>query len=347
MPQICFAIPTWNRAEKLRICVETIAQQILNLNADAEIFISDNFSTDHTERIIEDLKKKYPFIKSNRRQEHGGVFDNLSDVTELSRGNYIWWFGDDDRLMPNGLQTILKFLGDQSFAFISAGNGSFKPHSGKVVEGTLLSLCNKFGWNQIIGWITGDVLRYDVAQEVCKLMRQEPYKLDAYAHVGASLTAAANKKALHIDVPIVEPLGTQDTEDLERWAKENIGWRYFLLIDTFKHMYEKKILTQKLHPKFFKYLNYYLWDRFIVNMISSALKGGDFPEKGWEIILLMAEMVDDLNIRKNIRTRSLSARSLCESRALMFGQIKALESTLVNIANDTSRPVLPLGGVSS
>lgn len=347
MPKICFAIPTWNRAAKLKRCVESIAAEILATGADAAIYISDNCSDDDTPMVTKELAGKYNFVQFSRRPEHGGVFDNLSDVTEYAVGDYIWWFGDDDELLPGGLQKVAQHLEDPTVAYVSAGNGWFKPHSGKVASGKLLDLCNHMGWNQVIGWITGDLLRQDVAQKVCHLLRQEPYKLDAYAHVGAVLSVASELKALHIDHPIVQPVEQQKQEDVARWAKENIGWRYFLLIDTFKHMFDQRLLTRKFRPKFFKYLNFYLWDRFIVNMISSSMKDGAFPDRGWDIIMLMSEMVDDADVRKSIRTRCQAARALCSSRQVLLQQLQQTNEALASMANETNRPVLPLGTMTS
>jgi abequosyltransferase len=343
MPKICFAIPTWNRAAKLKRCVESIAQEIQQSGVDAAIHISDNCSNDETALVTQELADRFPFVSFSRRPVHAGMFDNLADATEQAQGDYIWWFGDDDQLLPGGLEKVAEQLRDVEVAYIAAGNGWFKPHSGKVVAGELLDLCNHMGWNQVIGWITGDVLRQDIAQKVCHLLRQEPYKLDAYAHVGAVLTVASELKAIHIDHPIVQPMGHQDKEDMERWAKENVGWRYFLLIETFKHMFDQKILTRRLKPKFFKYLNFFLWDRFIVNMISSSLKDGGFPDKGWDMILWMAEMVDDLDVRKSIRIRCQAARLLCMNRKALLHQIKQTDETLVGLINEANRPVFSLG----
>lgn len=344
--KICFAIPTWNRANKLKLAVEEIASQIMEEGIDATIFISDNFSDDDTPKIISELIAKYSFITFMRRQSHGGVFDNFADVTEHATGRYIWWFGDDDRLLPGGLKLVMNHLNDETIAFISAGNGSFKPHSGKVVADTLLGLCNRLGWNQILGWMSADILRSDVAQKACLLIRQEPYKLDAYAHVGATLAVAANLNAIHIDCPIVEPQGEQEKVDRERWDKENIGWRYFLLIDTFKYMFEQKIFTKKFHPDFFKYLNYYLWDRFITNMIAWSVNNDISKERGWLLINFIAEMIDDPNTKKNILIRNSSAQQLCADRKLLMNQIKQNEQRLSVLLKETSQTTLPLGYLS-
>jgi hypothetical protein len=135
-------------------------------------------------------------------------------------------------------------------------------------------------------------------------------------------------------------MGNQEKEDLDRWQKENIGWRYFLLIDTFKYMFDKGILVNKFKPKFFQYLNYYIWDRFIINMISSEIRDSNFPEKGWSNILLISEMIDDLEVRKNIRIKSELVRMLCNDRKVLIESIKKNEQRLLGVANESSQPVL-------
>jgi hypothetical protein len=296
--------------------------------------------------VTKALADQYSFVHFVRRPEHSGMFDNLADVTQHASGEYIWWFGDDDQLLPGGLQMVMDHLTDTDMAFVAVGNSFFTPHSDKVLEGNLLDLCNHMGWNQVIGWITGDLLRCDIAQQVCHLLRQEPYKLDAYAHVGAVLTVAGPLKARLLDHAIVQP-GQQDQEDINRWAQENVGWRYFLLIETFKHLFDQHVFTQKFSPKFFKYLNIYLWDRFIAGMISSNLSADPYPDKGWDIIMLMAEMVDDPDVRKGVVTRCQSARFLCNQRKSFIQQVNNTNEILEFLAAETNIQVLPLGVAAS
>ncbi|MGB9891789.1 glycosyltransferase, partial [Thermodesulfovibrio yellowstonii] len=58
MKKLCFAIPTWNRAKKLEICVREMARQIIELRKQDEIgiFVSDNCSDDDTPKVLAKLK---------------------------------------------------------------------------------------------------------------------------------------------------------------------------------------------------------------------------------------------------------------------------------------------------
>ena len=130
-----------------------------------------------------------------------------------------------------------------------------------------------------------------------------------------------------IDYPIVEPMNPQQEEDVERWEKENIGWKYFLVPKALKFMYEERILKEKLKPGFFKYLNYNLWDRFLTEMIAARLgiyTRNPRPDEGWKYILDIADLIDDPIIAKQIRTNVYLARGLCKEYQFLKKKLKIL-----------------------
>ena len=80
-------------------------------------------------------------------------------------------------------------------------------------------------------------------------------------------------------------------------------------------MYDDGILTTKLKPGFFKYIDHYLWDRFLNEMILSRI--GKYtlnprPDEGWEIIKYMAELIDDVFYTRLIFLLTNLAKSLCD-----------------------------------
>ncbi len=342
MSKLTFAIPTWNRSAKLDRCVRTIAQQIIETKADSDIFISDNCSDDATPSICQRLAQDFDFITYRRRAKHGDALDNVESAYRHAQGQYIWTIGDDDVLLPGGLSAVLESAKAEDVAIIHGGHGWFKPHSNGVYNGSVLAFANTMGFNQFIGWISANIVHQKVARQMIDYPEWQVYKQNAFAHVCGLLHVAVDLPAIVIDYPVVEPMGHQDQEDITRWVKENVGWRYFLLIDGIKILFEKGRLKNKLKPSFFKYLNFYLWDRFISNMAASKLSTSPWPDKGWDNILLMAEMIDDADTAKNIRTRVASARKLCEIHGTVKNQLSDIEKTLAGIVNETNKPVLPL-----
>lgn len=342
MKKLCFGIPTWNRAEKLERCVRNIAQQIIEARVDACVFISDNCSTDATQEKCRLLAREYDFVSYRRREVHGDALDNIETVYRYAQGQYIWTVGDDDVLLPGGLNAIFNIINHNQVALIHGGHGWFKPHTQGIYRGTVLAFVNAMGFNQFIGWISANILHQQIARQIVTLSEWPTYKKNAFAHVCGILHVAADMPAIVVDYPIIEPMGHQDQEDMARWAQENVGWRYFLLIDGLKVLFDTGKLHSKLKPGFFKYLNFYLWDRFIGNMVASKLSASPWPDKGWDNILLIAEMIDDPDTVKNIRTRVRSARQLCQIHGDLKNQCSGIEQVLAEIVNETNKPVLPL-----
>lgn len=347
MPKISFAIPTWNRAEKLRLCIEKISHQIIESGINAEICVSNNCSNDGTEDVLISLREKYGFIRYGSLNEHDpNIWGNFVNVLNIASGEYIWLFGDDDSLLDSGLKSVFRLSSEGKYSVISAGNGWFRPHTNQVAIGTLFNLVNAMGWNQIIGWMTGIVLKKDTAKKLANLLNSKPHNESAYSHVSALLQIAAAQQSAYIDSPIVQPQGQQAKEDVERWEKANIAWKYFLLIDSFEYLINSKVIPEKVSPKFFRYLNYYLWDRFLSNMVTGHLTGRPFPEHGWEVIEKMGKMIDDEGMAKNLILSARLAKTMCAERTNAADRFNNITHSLVETIKKSSESLFPIANIA-
>jgi glycosyltransferase involved in cell wall biosynthesis len=105
-PLISFAMPTYNNAVELEETLRSIIPQVLACDEPVEIVISDNASTDATERICRELAERHGFV-TYRRNDHNLGFDmNILNALEASAGEYCWLFGDD-LLLPGMLATVV------------------------------------------------------------------------------------------------------------------------------------------------------------------------------------------------------------------------------------------------
>lgn len=345
MKKLCFAIPTWNRAKKLEICVREIAKQIIELGKQNEIgiFISDNCSDDATPKVLAMLKKEYPFLDYCRLNRHVEARYNFESVFQKADCEFLWTFGDDDILLKDGLRMVWHVLNTKQASVIHAGNGWLKPHSYKTYERTVFEFANKMGFNQFIGWMTSVILKKELILKMMKLPQWDKYTEASFTHVLGILHIATYDPAVVIDFPICQPMNQQTAEDIKRWEAENIGWRYFITVEGLQILFQLGILKEKLKPMFFKYLTYYLWDKFITNMIAQELIGKPFPSKGWDLILAMADMIDDMDMAKRIRSNTISAYQLCATRNTLINQITTINTILNGIINETNRQIFEMG----
>lgn len=103
-------IPTHNRADILKTCLQKLTEQ---QGVNYEIIVVDDGSTDHTEKIVENLKSKNACLRQHyvgqenlkfikQKASHQGVARNRG--VKAAKGEIIVFIGDDIFVEPNFLQ---------------------------------------------------------------------------------------------------------------------------------------------------------------------------------------------------------------------------------------------------
>ena len=116
---ISVCIPTYNRPEHLKNCLNSL---VLQTDKKFEVCISDNSSKTNTKKIIKTYKKKLN-IKFNRNKKNLGFGLNLLKVSQMASSEFVWFLGDDDLLVPsaiNQLKKILKKNCDVDFVWVNS-----------------------------------------------------------------------------------------------------------------------------------------------------------------------------------------------------------------------------------
>jgi abequosyltransferase len=110
MPLLSICIPTYNRSSLLRESLAYILVAAKGHEDKIEIVISDNASTDDTQMICVHFQNNRRFDIKYYRNFENTVDRNFFIVAGLARGEYIWILGDDDRIEPEAIGTVLKLL---------------------------------------------------------------------------------------------------------------------------------------------------------------------------------------------------------------------------------------------
>jgi len=105
-PMVTIGVPTYNGARFLESTLEALVAQDLD---DHEIVISDNGSTDDTERICRRYESD-PRVRYERSYANRGAAWNYNQVLEVARGRYFKWAADDDICLPNFLSSCVAEL---------------------------------------------------------------------------------------------------------------------------------------------------------------------------------------------------------------------------------------------
>lgn len=110
MKRLSICVPTFNRANYLAICLESIVASVRTYEESVEVLIVDNASTDGTEACVERLRMDRVPLRYVRNQENVGGEENFRLAAELALGEYVWVVGDDDLINPQAVGVVLAAL---------------------------------------------------------------------------------------------------------------------------------------------------------------------------------------------------------------------------------------------
>ncbi|MEO1281243.1 MAG: glycosyltransferase family A protein [Pseudomonadota bacterium] len=103
MQPVSVIIPTFNRAQYLRPCIEAVLGQSL---APAEVLIVDDGSTDDTARVVESFGDAVRYI----HKQNSGKSASLNLAMQHVSHPLIWIMDDDDIAEPTALEDLARLL---------------------------------------------------------------------------------------------------------------------------------------------------------------------------------------------------------------------------------------------
>ncbi len=128
-PLVSICIPTYNTAKTLRKCLDSILNQTY---PNKEIIISDNASTDETEKIIKEYVKKYK-VKYYKTEKNIGGEGNFTRCIELATGEFIAIFHADDLYQPNMVERQVKVFQDNTSVGAVSTQANYINSHGKII----------------------------------------------------------------------------------------------------------------------------------------------------------------------------------------------------------------------
>jgi glycosyltransferase involved in cell wall biosynthesis len=117
-PVVSVGLPVYNGGSFLEETIESILGQTFT---DLELIISDNASTDDTEKICRRVAERDSRIRYYRNPENLGAARNFNIAVELARGRYFKWQGHDDPIPPDFLEHCVAVLDDDPSVVLAYG----------------------------------------------------------------------------------------------------------------------------------------------------------------------------------------------------------------------------------
>jgi glycosyltransferase involved in cell wall biosynthesis len=121
-PLLSICIPTYNRADLLKLALVSVSQQTKGFDGLVEVIVSDNGSSDDTESVCKSILADMQWAKYHRNSHNLGVTANILATILLSSGKFCWIIGDDDMIVNGKLPeilTILKANQDLDYFFVN------------------------------------------------------------------------------------------------------------------------------------------------------------------------------------------------------------------------------------
>ena len=112
MNKLSICIPTFNRPRHLNNCLNSIYNNLAN-KLSYDVCISDNNSSEETERVVNNYKDKMN-ITYKKNSKNVGVANNIILCTNLSKSEYCWVIGDDDLLFNYSIEEALNLINENN-----------------------------------------------------------------------------------------------------------------------------------------------------------------------------------------------------------------------------------------
>ena len=325
---ITFTIPTWNRKEKLRVCLQSLIEQIKTINERILIAVYNNASDDGTEIVLKEFKENHPeIIKYITGSDHVRGEESFKRAFLLADTEWMWMFGDDDILVSGGLVEVVSLLKRKDVDFIHAAEKSRVSGENRIYNATLLDLCQGFGFVEMTGFISGNIARTKKLHEVLNGEFVEIYRDASYFQSLILLDAFASSKAAFINAPIIDLQNNEQTAETGgRWLKEDVAIRYVNIADGLASLVERGKIPSELTEEFFRYLSGNLFGKIMYNFYEHCLvKNNHIESEYWErLYKLVAMLPETERIREtkvidgfNKALREWMDSVLCTAKALI------------------------------
>lgn len=129
-PLVSVMLPVYNGSRYLSAAIESLLCQTYK---NIEVLISDNCSTDSTQRIVEQFMLQDQRIKYSRNETNLGTIANHNLCLAMAKGEYIELFGHDDILNPNCIEFLVNCLEANPGAAFATSATDFIDENGSVI----------------------------------------------------------------------------------------------------------------------------------------------------------------------------------------------------------------------
>ncbi len=227
---LTICIPTFNRVEYLRACLEAFLPQVAPHQI--PICVSDNGSTDGTVAMLEQFQReRYPLLSFRAATENRGIDQNMADVVNMACTKHAWLFGDDDLPEPQAVEVVLRCIA-QGYTLVVVNAATYNADLSQMVESRRVMIADdqiyEPGDHNRLMVDTASYITYlggvVVSLEAWRSIDATPFLRTDYLHVSVVFRAIVGKRAMLCATPLIK-LRLQPPSWLSRsFEVEMVNW---------------------------------------------------------------------------------------------------------------------------
>jgi len=197
---LTIAIPTYNRATKLKAQIEQLLPQ---LGSEVRLCIYDNASPDHTRDVVEGFDSQDIFYF--RASSNCGGERNFFRCLEECSTEWLWMLSDDDPVLPCAVADLLKILPQQSCDYISTTvpAWNYPAYQANTIVSDIGSLFSNTFFGGLL-WISSGVYKVASFRPLFRLYNTSMSTWTPHVLVVLSLLESRNGKVLLSPVRLID-----------------------------------------------------------------------------------------------------------------------------------------------
>ncbi|HZZ86346.1 MAG TPA: glycosyltransferase [Anaeromyxobacteraceae bacterium] len=229
-PTLAVCIPTYKRPDQLVRCVRSVIKSAGS--REIPIHLADDSCDETNLSAIAELQREYPHVHHHRNPVNLGIDRNILHSVDLCTSRHAWIMGEDDRMTPEALETVLRVLagGDRPFVYVNYASVD-EDLSLVLRERSLpLEVDREESAEDFLAahaWSAGFIGACVVDMERWRGVKPAPYVGTWFAHVGAIMESLRGRKVYLIAKPLV--LNRCGAPGAFTWASSTFdvlgGWR--------------------------------------------------------------------------------------------------------------------------
>jgi abequosyltransferase len=122
---LTIAVPTYNRAVWLDLCLSRITAQLPDYSEEIELLVSNNCSTDGTGDVVKKYLSQDYSLTYLENTENVGPDRNFVECYRKARGRYVLLLGDDDVLLDGALDALMPILRGDTYGVVFLSSYGF------------------------------------------------------------------------------------------------------------------------------------------------------------------------------------------------------------------------------